>query len=721
MSILQVILIIGCVYITVLEAYTYPYNEPLVNNVFSNVSQPFNVKEFSKEVLKYLQNDLNMEDVFAELKKNVTKSSCLLSILQMNQQTIFKAIDSNFKPAPGLLTGNLQWLGNYRECMQTSGLHFCTLADVMVAQKLPLTLGFCIPEVCTSHDLVQVLQYVSKFSKFGNTSIIQVYNNTKMVGQYGADNMCYSKETKYNSGSVIMLTITGVIIFLCFCGTLTELIKDSITGSSSGTYKVFINTTEKDIEVENKAEELNQADDDGLKKSEEPISMHQVDISTKDPFMMSFLLCFSVIKNTKAILNTDVPKGSITALNGMRTISITWVILGHCLAFGISFVDDVLNVFTWIRRFSMQAIINASPSVDSFFFLSGLLVAYLSIKRYQSKGSLPLVRYYVHRYIRLTPSYAYLMFFLAYLYPLLGSGPMWYTQGPNSLQSENCITYWWTNLLYINNLYPEINNMCMNWSWYLANDMQFYVISPIILYCMYKFKWLGVSLTNGILLLACFIVNGVLIYHYKLSPLFVDPNANFADPASMRPTQEYMLKVYMKPYTRISPYLVGLVMGYILINKCSLAGKFEKLLYGVGWIVAIGLGIAVIYGPYSQNDYKWKMVDNLIYGMFFRFVWAVAIGWVIFACHNGKGGLVNSFLSWKAFIPLSRLTYATYLVHPMVIFFFYASTQATTDLTIAFYVYFFVASTVISFMLAFVVAVCIEYPVFNLEKLVLKF
>jgi len=449
--------------------------------------------------------------------------------------------------------------------------------------------------------------------------------------------------------------------------------------------------------------------------------MHQVDISTKDPFMMSFLLCFSVIKNTKAILNTDVPKGSITALNGMRTISITWVILGHCLAFGISFVDDVLNVFTWIRRFSMQAIINASPSVDSFFFLSGLLVAYLSIKRYQTKGSLPLLRYYVHRYIRLTPSYAYLMFFLAYLYPLLGSGPMWYTQGPNSLQSENCITYWWTNLLYINNLYPKIQNMCMNWSWYLANDMQFYVISPIILYCMYKFKWLGVSLTNGILLLACFIVNGVLIYHYKLSPFIVDTNANFTDPTAMGPTLNYIFKVYMKPYTRISPYLVGLVMGYILINKYSFTGKFEKLLYGVGWIVAIGLGIAVTYGPYSKADYTWKMIDNVIYGMFFRFVWAVAIGWVIFACHNGKGGLVNSFLSWKAFIPLSRLTYATYLVHPMVIFFFYASTQVATDLTIAFYVYFFVATTVISFMLAFVVAVCIEYPVFNLEKLVLKF
>lgn len=43
-----------------------------------------------------------------------------------------------------------------------------------------------------------------------------------------------------------------------------------------------------------------------------------------------------------------------------------------------------------------------------------------------------------------------------------------------------CNLYWWRNLLYINNLYPQ-KEMCMVWSWYMANDTQFYVVGIIFL------------------------------------------------------------------------------------------------------------------------------------------------------------------------------------------------------------------------------------------------
>lgn len=45
------------------------------------------------------------------------------------------------------------------------------------------------------------------------------------------------------------------------------------------------------------------------------------------------VLCFSAYTNGKKILGTSQPKGSLTAVNGIRFLSMSWVILGHTLVF----------------------------------------------------------------------------------------------------------------------------------------------------------------------------------------------------------------------------------------------------------------------------------------------------------------------------------------------------------------------------------------------------
>ena len=42
----------------------------------------------------------------------------------------------------------------------------------------------------------------------------------------------------------------------------------------------------------------------------------------------------------------------------------------------------------------------------------------------------------------------------------------------------------WQNALYINNLY-DFDKQCIGWSWYLANDMQFYWLTPPLLVLFY--------------------------------------------------------------------------------------------------------------------------------------------------------------------------------------------------------------------------------------------
>ena len=44
---------------------------------------------------------------------------------------------------------------------------------------------------------------------------------------------------------------------------------------------------------------------------------------------MEFFLCFSLLRNTRDVLKTDVAPGAVTSLYGLRVVSLFWVILGH--------------------------------------------------------------------------------------------------------------------------------------------------------------------------------------------------------------------------------------------------------------------------------------------------------------------------------------------------------------------------------------------------------
>ena len=62
-------------------------------------------------------------------------------------------------------------------------------------------------------------------------------------------------------------------------------------------------------------------------------------------------------------------------------------------------------------------------------------------------------------YYRLTPLYAYVLVFSTGVYNFMGSGPFWGEASEGIV--EGCYNDWWTNLLYINNLYPVSNSVSL--------------------------------------------------------------------------------------------------------------------------------------------------------------------------------------------------------------------------------------------------------------------
>ncbi|XP_066933870.1 nose resistant to fluoxetine protein 6-like [Clytia hemisphaerica] len=680
-------------------------HRPIADRVMHHILQNQNFMHH----LKYLEDfQFDFSGMSDQSLFQTLKPSCLLELMKISQgPDVGKYLDALGKPSAGLFDGNTAWIGNYEECMSIPDSHYCDMKNVALNLVNRVTLlsnyGVCAPKECDIFDVTNLLNSSVNYLEHQlnrSLNFIMIFpanqsiSPTNPVQPVQTNSLCYSDETysKFSNGAIAMIVISSIIFALCVIGTTLELILTLIQSMM--------------METMGYMDDLNSLPVDSTQKQTNlafsPESYSNI--------FLRFFLCFSIIRNSKAIFNTDVPSSAILSINGIRTLSIWWVILGHLIIHLTSSDNPVIFLNDWLKRFSFQAIGNAPVSVDSFFVLSGLLVGYLSFKRFETHGKLPLLRYYLHRYIRLTPSYLYLIFFVTYLYPYFGSGPTW----RGSPEAEHCSSYWWTNILYINNIYPDVGHECYVVSWYLANDMQFYIISPLIMWVMYRFKKTGVFLVLGVFIFEVLLANGLLIHLKKASPIFLDLS-------NIQAVLAYQIDIYFKPWTRIGPYILGIVLGYIMFYKKTYQGKYPKLFYAFGWFVAFGLGFAVVYGPYSATKHSWSEAENIIYGMSFRLVWAVALCWVIYACHNGHGSIINDFLGWKVFIPLSRLTYGVYLIHYYLLDFIFDSMKTTFHTSEVNVAFLFIPIMVTSYFMSYIVAVCIEYPVFNLEKLFLKF
>ena len=344
-----------------------------------------------------------------------------------------------------------------------------------------------------------------------------------------------------------------------------------------------------------------------------------------------FFLNFGLHNNTKRLFDTTPPPNGndhISCLDGIRFISMTWVVLGHVLMQVQSELptNSVPTLFKKFESFWFQPIDNALPSVDTFFLLSGLLVCYLMLKELdKTKGWINWPIMYLHRYLRLTGIYAFILFFMVSLWEHLGIGP----GHSNRLEVENCRKVAWQNLLYINNFFPGVYTEdkgdeypCMGETWYLANDMQFFVVAPIIVYLIWKIKNIGLVVAGLLALLSALVPAGLT---YK-NGWGAQSGLEGVVPES-EIEKDYFNWNYIKPWCRFSPYIVGILLGYLLHITKKKPLKMHRVVAIWGWLIAFGTGFAVIYGLnipkryLSPPDFEGEPLSetaNIIYGGFHR-------------------------------------------------------------------------------------------------------
>lgn len=343
---------------------------------------------------------------------------------------------------------------------------------------------------------------------------------------------------------------------------------------------------------------------------------------------------------------------AINCLNGLRAMSVMWIMFGHRIgnqtAFGVANRDEFVKFFDTLPSVIVSSY---TLAVDTFFLMGGLLVTGSVLKAHEM-GRLSILRMIYHRYIRYTPAFAACILFTVSVHKYFVDG-----HATTSLVGA-CERMWWPSLLHIQN-YFDANEMCLEHAWYLSADFQLFVISLFLIYSAIKFgrKYIwSLSLIGLLSSISVLVVSLVFEVHARLRS---------AESSRINNTW-----IYFPTHARMAPWMIGMTLGYAMFQLRNKKLQFSRTLNATLWITSLSSLVAVVASIFPLMSIKSSHTTSLIYNAVFlafhRLIWSLAIAWIIFACHQLKtGGVVKWFLELRQFQPICRMGLSLYLVHPL--------------------------------------------------------
>jgi len=387
----------------------------------------------SSNPYQVLHNNLNLnksyplqeENLLLDVSKNIKEfklvpdnnSVCFNQIFDIIENSTMKytedlqTLDSWGKLPSGIFQGNLKFFGRFKECHST-GNQYCLSYIGYLKEKLQdvfnsLQVGTCVPKACSKEDLT------SFFNKTLASKGLFAYFQCDKVGFQD-----------WSSVEIFTLYLLLTIILVVILSSLFDCLHRRKTASA---YEKIGETKELKLVTPN------------------------ADCSRTTKFLTSF----SLIRNVEELFKINDKPDQFRCLNGMRFFSMCWVMIGHLILFLIGLIDNPLFLIDITKDSILsQIVVNATFSVDTFFFMSGLLVSYILLKKIQTSGrTINPLKIYLLRYLRLTPLYGFCLLLGSTLWLKLGEGPMFFQIF--GYFRTTCNKYWWTNILYVNNLYPS--------------------------------------------------------------------------------------------------------------------------------------------------------------------------------------------------------------------------------------------------------------------------
>lgn len=503
---------------------------------------------------------------------------------------LMQLLDSFGRPEAGSLTAHPFWLGSYLECQQVSSgslklqldepsreleTRYCVgkvqldswPARLKESQLISIKVGLCLPSRCDSlalfaehqTSLNRSLEEVDKIRL--QVQQLMLFNfNRQLFGASQvrlADIYCLPLEShrRLSVGAIALLASLG-----CWLGfsLLCTWLRWRRMSETSNSWRL------------------------------EQISDRLVNIMAIDVNLSLFFLSSRQSEKGEKLVNLAV-------LDCVKHLGCMGVILAHVLltylSLGTSYSHIVESVGKDMRT---MLILSLNNIVDTFFVISGLLVAYLMFGQLSSGSSksrtwneqrtasgrrrrrktsasqlwpfkwnqlIDYLRVVSQRYARMAPLYFLVYAWSKLVSTQLGSGPLWdYASNADSLRGLCARESWLWPLTFSSDLKP-ITHHCIPSAWSIAVDLKFFLLMPALVAVMRRSQRLGYSLLGALIVASC----AHSLHQYSSLLDYVSA----ADLAKLRLPVftvliRYAAQAYSQPQNRMGPMMVGLLGGHLL-------------------------------------------------------------------------------------------------------------------------------------------------------------
>jgi peptidoglycan/LPS O-acetylase OafA/YrhL len=300
--------------------------------------------------------------------------------------------------------------------------------------------------------------------------------------------------------------------------------------------------------------------------------------------------------------------GYVPALDGLRGVAITLVVLFHTLR--------------WPR--------GGFLGVDVFFVLSGFLITTLLIQEWHGVGRISLRGFYRRRALRLLPALT------AMLTVFTLQGLLLYSLGE---MAPSMFRRWWisdlSGLLYVQNFVKAAASsntiVGVGQLWSLAAEEQFYIVWPLVLIWLLRRG----SRPRTIALVAGGAALVVLLHRVELV-------------IAGAPERW----IFFSPTSRSDPIMLGCCLG-VCFAYGLLKPRFLRLV-GLATPVAVVVGLLMVV---SQRN-----LTTLFPGLL---ILELATGVVLLAALSGSSRLVTVGLSWSPLVGIGKISYGIYVWHDL--------------------------------------------------------